>query len=174
MATIISCWEVLIVAMAVTAHVAVRVLHALHPVANRGTQASTPAVAASPLHTVALVVTYVLALAGAMALWEMRRLAFELLAARFVVEVALFVLDLLRPVTAAAARHADLRLAFIAIDVVALAVNAAIAWYAWQVTRRQPLVLATQPGSPEAAAEKELTTSQFYLAPDHKKTIHKP
>ena len=81
---------------------------------------------------------------------------------------------MLRPMTAAGAKHPGMRLAFIGVDVAALAVNAAIAWYAWHVTR-QPLELqpAAGPEPPRAAVQDELTTSQFYLSPDHKKTIHK-
>jgi hypothetical protein len=174
MATIIACWEVLIVSMAVTAHVAVRLLHHLHPVTRHGAQASTQAVSTSSLHVVGLVLTYVLAVAAAIALWEMRRIAFILLAARFGVELLLFAEEMFRPLTAAGAQHPAMRLAFIGVDVVALAVNAAIAWYAWYITRDLSTPLpATEPQSPDASAEKELTTSQFYLSPDHKKTIHK-
>ena len=174
MATIISCWEVLIVAMAVTAHVAVRVLHHMHPVTRHGTQASTQAASQSPLHIVGLVLTYILAVAGAMALWEMRPFAFILLAARFGIEVLLFVEEMLRPVTAAGAQHSGMRMAFISIDLAALGVNAAIAWYAWYVTRQQPMQqVAAEPNTPDASAKGEMTTSQFYLSRDHKETIHK-
>lgn len=172
MATIIACWEVLIVSMAVAAHVAVRLIHHMHPATRHAAQA--PAVSTSPLHAAGLVVTCVLALAAAIALWEMRRVAFILLAARFGVELVLFAEEMLRPVTAARAQHTAMRFAFIGIDFVALAVNAAIAWYVWHITR-QPVIspLATETEPSNAPAQDELTTSQFYLSPDHKKTIHK-
>lgn len=174
MATIISCWEVLIVAMAVAAHVAVRVLHHMHPVTRHGTQVSTQAASTSPLHVVGLVLTYILAVAGAIALWEMRHFAFILLAARFAIEVLLFVEEMLRPVTAAGLQHSGVRMAFISIDLAALGVNAAIAWYAWHVTRQQPMrQVATEQNTPDTSAEAAMTTSQFYLSRDHKETIHK-
>jgi hypothetical protein len=172
LATVISIWEVFIVVMAITSRVAVKVL--LHR-AYRSTHTAPHAVSSSPLLEAAIILGYALAIAAAITLWQMRRIAFAFLTARFCLELTLFLVAMMRPVTLAGTRHPGFRFIVIAIDIAALALNAAIAWYAWYVTTPTPelgTAQAPDPASPRPA-EPELTTSQFYLSPDHKTTIHK-
>lgn len=166
LATVIALWEVLIVVLAIGARVAIRVLHAARHTAH-GTHSVAPS---SPLHTAGLILASALAIAGAIALWQMHRSAFIFLAARCVVQLALLILSLtnIRP------NHSSLP--FFIIDTLALALNAAIAWYAFHITSSKPQLQPTATANPEIPSKTQdvpLTTSQFYLSQDHKKTIIK-
>jgi hypothetical protein len=167
LATVISVWEVLIVVLAVVSRVAIRLLHRSHQSIHR----STPAVLSSPLHMALVVLAAVLGIAGAIALWQMRRVAFILLAARFTVELAMFIATLVHP-SITRTRDSLIPVFAFAISITALVLNAAIAWYTFYVTTPK-LMLENKPEPTFPAAEPELTTAQFYISRDHKETIYK-
>jgi len=132
LATVISLWEVAVVVTAIAAHVAIRMRHEAYQTPYQAAQSVSHTVPASPLHIPGLVLGYALAIAGAVALWRMHRSAFIFLAARVVVEVAL---PILAPASHAKTHDSLIPLFVFIIDVCAFALNAAIAWYAYRVTK---------------------------------------
>ncbi|MGA7159060.1 MAG: hypothetical protein WBY53_19600 [Acidobacteriaceae bacterium] len=98
------------------------------------------------LQSTASWLSYILALAAAIALWRMLRAAFVLLASRFLISLIWFIVGLTRisatPIhlSASAARlmsPTELRLIGFGIGFIALMLSASIAWYAYDVTKTQ-------------------------------------
>jgi hypothetical protein len=166
LATVIALWEVFIVVVAIAARVAIRVLRHAHQQAHQAAHTSTRITPSSPSHAAGLILGYALAIGAAIALWQMHRSAFVFLTARFVVELALFIMALLHP---AKTLDSLIPLFVFAVDIFALALNAAIVWYAYHITT--PRSIAAPIPESETPVEhvvenlnENQSVSQFYIA----------
>jgi hypothetical protein len=118
----------------------------------RGMTTSAAAVPTSVLTTALSVLGLLLALGIAVTLWQMSRNAFYLAAARFGLDLLGFVYLLIHPITLPTVNQAAgqpqlpmhaIAAAAIVVEVIFLAINAGIAFYAHYVTK--PVYLADAP-----------------------------
>jgi hypothetical protein len=152
LATVVCIWEVFIVVLAIVTHYTVNHLHNSRPPG----QSLPPVHPVSPLQTAASWLTYTLAIAAAVTLWRMHRSAYIFLAGRFCISLVSFVVGALRIPSFLATTHPHqhaINLSAIvwavgAIAIADLALDASIAWYAYDITTPE----AISPPEPEAPA----------------------
>lgn len=170
-ATLICIFEAAIVAWAIVGRIA---MHVLRDAASARRYHAYP----TPLlETIVKDLGVLLALAAAIALWQMHRSAFYLLATRFALSLAWFIGSLLHaeavPAFPDPARSAIIHFLASFIGLCFLIVSAAITWYAYNVTKPKaaPIFIqeiesptALQIESPNEAPQKDQSITQFYLA----------
>jgi hypothetical protein len=120
LATVISIYEIVLFAFAAFGFVIAFVLHASH---------SAFTVNAPMLQTAGSALSALFSLAGGVYLWLMRQAAYRMLAGKVVVDFILFILTLLQP-----SAPPITRIMAMAINLLLIVLNAAIAWYAYKVT----------------------------------------
>jgi hypothetical protein len=158
LATVICIFEVAVVVLAIAAHfLRVVLLNALHHTHRAVDSSALTTLHFSALHYAREGLAGILALAAAIALWQMHRAAFYILAARTAMEAAGFLVSLRHPASVT-------RLVF---NLAALALSAAITWYVYVITKPQAEAAYIPPEATRAEKSVESqSVSQFYLAPD--------
>jgi hypothetical protein len=130
LATLICIFEATSVVLVVAAYYLVTYLHIIHTSLRNGDPItySLPLITLqfSPLHYAVMGLIYLIGLAAAIALWQMRRSAFYLLAMRTALSLASFVIELLRVEMAIHLRQIG--------GFLALVLGAAITWYVYRIT----------------------------------------
>jgi hypothetical protein len=158
LATLICIFEAASVVLVVAAHFLVNYLRSIHNSLRTGqplTYSPPPlTLHASPLHYAAMGLSYIIALAAAIALWQMRRSAFYLLAAGTALSLASFAVGLLR---AGMAIHLSQ-----IIGLLTLVLSAAITWYAYRITLPR-VELAPIPESEPPVVDVNETVNNEYL-----------
>jgi hypothetical protein len=137
LATVICIYEGASVLLGVVSYCILTYSHRIHPsVADY----STPL-----LQSVVIWLRYVLALAAAIALWQMRRAAFYLLAGRVAIALVLFLVSLL-PSTPPTPAHSEYMMSTTVVggmihivSAAFLILHACIAWYVYNITSPKAL-----------------------------------
>jgi hypothetical protein len=168
LATLICIVEAASLLLLVAAHFLVNYLRSLHNSIRTGEPLtySPPLVTlhSSPLHYAAIGLIYIIGLAAAIALWQMRRSAFYLLATRSALLLAWFAAGLLR---FGMAIHLGQIAGFFA-----LILSAAITWYVYRITlpkAEATLIVAgeTQVEDVVEDLSENQSVSQFYISHIH-------
>jgi hypothetical protein len=167
-ATLICIFEAIIVAWTIFGRIAMHVF--------RGTD-SARAYHVPLLQTTIKDLGILLALAAAIALWQMHRSAFYLLAIRFVLSLAWFIGSLLHaevlPTLQDHTWSTIIHLLSPLFGLCFLIVSAAITWYVYNVTKPKAASIfipeiespaASQIESPDEATQSNQSITQFYLA----------
>ncbi|HEY1742697.1 MAG TPA: hypothetical protein VGG18_05990 [Granulicella sp.] len=135
LATVICIYEAASVLLGVVSYCILIYSHRIHPsIADYYTPL---------LQTVVIWLRYVLALAGAVALWQMRRAAFYLLAGRVVIALVLFLVSLLPATPLISMQHEYLMSTtevggmIHIVSATFLIFHACIAWYVYHITSPQ-------------------------------------
>lgn len=180
LATLICIFEAGIVALGIASHFIIRYLReAINSRRAGGLSAPShliPPMHYTPLHLTSMIVSYGLALAIAVTLWQMRHTAFYLLAMRTVLAIAGFGIGLMRASTAALTPTHTVGISHAAILWVArvlsflfLAFDATMTWYVYDITKPKPEAI-TIPGTnspigdPSETSSHTQSTARFYLA----------
>ncbi|HZL26222.1 MAG TPA: hypothetical protein VFC39_06795 [Acidobacteriaceae bacterium] len=182
LATLICIFELGVVALLIASHFIVRSLrdqfNALR--ANNPSVHSQPfpPIHYTPLHLTSMIVSYGLALAVAITLWQMRRSAFYLLATQTTLSLITFGIGLVRTLSvalhvphAAGINHAAIFWIARILSFLFVAFEAAMTWYVYDITKPKPEAI-TVPETPRRIEDPSETpnstqsTARFYLASD--------
>jgi hypothetical protein len=148
LATLICIWEVFTIVLAIASYMFLEHMLSAHP--------SIHPHPTTLLHSISSWLFPLLAAAAAITLWQMRRAAFFLLAARFAMSLLWFLAGLPRlfaqhwptlpPGSPGAINVIAIRWGAILFSIVSLALSGSIAWYAYDITTPEAL----SPHDPEA------------------------
>jgi hypothetical protein len=180
LATLICIFEAGVVVMGIASHFIARYLReAINSRRADGFSAARhpiPPMHYTPLHLTSMLVSYGLALAIAVTLWQMRRSAFYLLATRTVLAIAGFGVGLLRASTVAPAsthtvgiNHAAIFAAVEIFSFLFVALDATMTWYVYDITKPQFEAVTTPETNdpiegPSETLNHTQSTARFYLA----------
>ena len=153
LATLVCIWEAVVVVLAIAGYIFLKHMLSAHPSARPHPT--------TLLRSISSWVSPILAAAAAITLWQMRRSAFFLLAARFAISLLWFLVGLPRlfsqhGLASPPLPHGSplantlvvIRWGAVLFTITGIALNAFIAWYAYEITSAKAL----SPRDPEANA----------------------